>query len=240
MSGHRPLLVTAKLSTPISCERPIPFEGILYDVRFRDDPATMGTPLESLTYRDGVPLASVGIILVDGLGGADFGSEPVLKSVNLRTRSVDSIGLPEKRASALTKIGAMSPYRNQIRSYPTMSGVAAVSWLAVGEAAAVSRAVNRVPGIGALRNRGFGEVAEWSVDEADFDPDLTWFTADGIMRRLSMETVVGRFGSLPEGAVVGQMRVEPPLWVRAETIDVASPSLKSMTMTSRELRTLLA
>jgi hypothetical protein len=201
----------------------------------------MGTPLDSLSYRDGVPLASVGIVLVDGLGGTDFGTVPVLKSVNLRTRSVDGIGLPtKKRAATLTKIDGMSSYRNQIRDYTTMSGVAALSWLAVGDAASVLRAVTRVPAIGTLRNRGFGEVAEWSVDEADFDADLTWFTAHGIMRRLPMAVVVERFGSLPSGAVVGQMRVEPPLWVRAETVDVASPSLKSMTMTSRELRTILA
>lgn len=240
MSGMKPFRVEANLATTLSVERPIPLEGILYDVRFRADPETMGTPLDCISYLNCIPLLSAGFMTVNGLAGPMFSSETMVKSINLRSQAIDQLDTNPKQPKSETSINAMSPFRNSLRTYKTLEGVGSVYWFGIGNPEVIHKMLSGVIGIGALRSRGFGEVSEWIVEEIDLENETDcWFANSRIMRRLPVEVAKRKFpDDLPSGVSISISRPEPPLWVREGGIKTVSPTLHSMIISESDLETL--
>jgi hypothetical protein len=236
-----PLVVRAYLRTPISLTDPIPFEGILYAARFNTDPSLYGTPLDCIAYRDGIPQASAGILVGGGIAGIRATSTKVVRSIDFKTTDVYKIpheGLPPSERV----FKKMSPYRARIRDYPLLEGADSVAFQVLGDPDRIGKLLSLVPSIGTLRNRGYGEIdGEWHIGESDADPETCgWFSEGRLMRRLPASIVERTLGSVPDDASMEMGMLEPPFWDNGEQISIATPSLRSLTVSRRDLGTLLA
>lgn len=233
----QPLTIRARLVTPLSIEEPIHLEGILYDARYRRDPSTKGTPLACLAYEFGIPKASAGILVESGATGVRSGVVSAVRSVKINSTDNERIHADAKTPSSMRQIGEMSPYRARLRDYRTLSGVREVIWQAVGDRDGIMDLLSQVPGIGTLRNRGFGQVADWEVEACEADAvGAGWFADGKVLRRLPSSVVRSYLDAIPEGVSLRLDRLQPPFWDDQEEIEVVAPMLKSMTMTIREAR----
>lgn len=238
MTVHVPLVVRARLATPLSIDKPIPFEGILYDARFRADPSTYGTPLGCLAYDRGIPKASVGFVAEDGLEGVVWNTTTAVRSIVLSGDDAARIHVPKGAPKALRTIDpADKRYRNNLRRYVLLEGVAEVVFQCVGDPETIERMLTSVEGIGTLRNRGYGEVSSWSVDPSDADrDDCGWFAAGRVVRRLPAEIARSRYdGVLPPGSDTTLGRLEPPHWEAGKEFEIVVPTLRSVMMTASEI-----
>ena len=232
----RPFVLVARMGSPIAMSEPIHLDGILYDVRFRANPELRGTPLDCIAYRDGIPQCSASIVVAEGLAGAVFGTSVAVRGIT--ARDLSRIGVPPK---GLSRIAEMSPYRNRMRDYPTLSGVDRMMWQVLGDPDAVLRMLSQVPGIGAMRSRGHGRVSSWEVLDCDADAaEAGWFAGDRILRALPLSVVDVRRGDRPENGVVGTPRPNTPFWQMADAVETMTPSLRGAIMTGREARQVLS
>lgn len=220
------------MSSPLAVTAPIPFEGILYDVRFRRT-GRMGDPLDSIAYRDGLPAASAGVMVCDGIAGPGFAEAPLTKSIK-RNEKADEILV--KGPDAKSRISEMSPYRPQLGRRTVIEGISSVAFLVMGDAGAVEQALADVPAIGGLRMRGFGEVRAWTVSETGCDDadGFAWHAEGFLLRRLPREIVERKMGGLPENAYVDFCRPEPPLTEESGRMEIAAPLLSSMIVNRQE------
>lgn len=241
MTRHETFVVRARLGAPISLNDPIPFEGILFDVRYTYDPSTKGTPLAEIEMDRGVYRASVGILVSGGLAGPMFDTRSVTKRIDLKGHAIDFVDMsPDVPRSALI-IGEMSPYRPKLTDHPVISNVTEVIWQVRGDRTAVERMVRDVPSIGRLRNRGLGTVTEWSFEECDAPAaDAGWYAGGRILRRLPEAMVMERLGSVPDRTIVREAPLDPPFWDPGKPVRVAIPTLRALIMTRREAKAFLS
>ena len=234
-----PFVARAKLLGPISLEDPIPFEGILFDARFRSDPTTFGQPMACLAQERGIYRASCSVLVTQGLAGALFSTVPVTKRIDLRNHARTKIDTGADVRDADLQIGEMSPMRPSLNRHPAISNVVEVVWQGFGDVDAVRRLVEDVPSVGRLRQRGMGQVVSWDVAPCDADPsDAGWFSGDRLIRRMPLDMVTERLGAVPETVMSHMEALEPPFWARDEKIRVGTPTLRSTIMTRGEARTL--
>lgn len=239
--AHETFVVRAELGSPVSLEDPIPFEGILFDVRFTYDPTTRGTPLSQLTMDRGVYRASCGVMVTSGLSGAIFDTIKVTKRIDAKGHAMDYVDAGPHVARGDVTIGEMSEYRPRITEHPTISNVSEILWQVHGDRKAVESMVRNVPSIGRLRKRGLGMVREWSFEDSDGDAaEAGWFGAGRVLRRLPTDIVVERLGKLPEVVMVRHDSLEPPFWDPASKVEVAVPTLRSMIMGRKDAKRALA
>lgn len=235
-SAFRPFVLVARMASPIAMAEPIHLDGILYDVRYRRDPSLKGKPLDCLAHRDGIPQCSASILVGEGLAGVAYGTTTAVRAVT--ARDLARIATPKGSPS---RIGHMSPYRNRMRDYQTLSGVDRMMWQVLGDPDAVLRMLDQVPGIGAMRSRGYGRVSSWEILECAADAgDVGWFAENRILRVLPLSIVDGRGVERPSNGVVGMPRPDTPFWREFDDVEMMAPSLRGAIMTGRDARRALS
>lgn len=166
------LRVTAELRAPIVVDHDVHIDGLLafaQVLRHRDKyPQSLDrtTPIDNIK-RVPVPLQRCDI---DGRGvwlasAAELADDAEAQSAYL-TRRKDG-----EDVEHLTKKfhRSQGPGRDILERRQAVA-VSSVSWLCCGHRRSIMQLLDLVHHIGARRRHGYGDVARWSVDPAEFDP----------------------------------------------------------------------
>ena len=221
---NRPLLVTARLASPLAGDPP-QLDGLL-EVAMCFHISSIYKSRDKVWDRHKVnracpapPQGDVPIPLArEWLGGLLVSrcSDPILAPVDRETveRYVKKIGVenagllaPESRRSISTTNTHTKSFRLPLR----VRAVTCVRWFCLGDRRRVKQRLNDLSAIGKKVSQGYGRVAAWEVEDAD--ADYSWFAPHGealvLMRTLPM-------GAWLPGNLVGYRQsfaaVGPPYW----------------------------
>jgi hypothetical protein len=228
MKGYSPLLVTARLATPLAGNAPR-LDAVLESVMSLYH--AKGIPGHKIT-RDGPapPLGALPISMArETLGPWPVAkcSDPILGITRAETveHVTKKLGVDKAdllRESARLVVSTTNSWTKSYRIPLRVRVVDRVRWFAVGDRRAILKILRRVGSIGKKISVGYGRVAEWTVDR--MDDDWSWFApSDG--GPVLMATLP--FGPwLPEG-LVGVRRdfrsCCPPYWHLSRLTEVVVP-----------------
>jgi hypothetical protein len=228
-------ILKASLKTPVMTTQPIHIDGLLLAVReqrFGDE--ANGMPFPELALADGIFRASAGIFVSSGLTPINLATHKTVKRLRLNGGSDDGMFVPQTRFISKTHL-----HRPYIGEYPTVEGAVALVWQCVGDPGACLSLARVIRNVGGRRNGGYGAVAEWEALPCRADPDSAGWRGGGgeVLRHLPRAW----FGpNLPDGAVATTGRVQPSYGDSEGSLEIAAPTLESMTMSGRAAREMLA
>jgi len=234
MPDHRPFVLIADLEGPISLNRPLHVDGILYDVLFkRGGEVDFSATLHCVTHRAGIPCSSAGLVVYESLGGVTRTTMKRLRGIRL-SREGDIIAYdPGPRGHRTRAISDMSEYRMQMPSYPLLFGATQIWWQILGDPDAVLDLASDVAGLGRLRQHGYGTVRRWHITDCAADPRLAGhITGNGqIIRRLPVKAFTDVFKMpIPDGLPVDHGRPVAPYWSEDGATEIVEPDLDDLIM----------
>lgn len=208
----QPLRITAVLRAGAQIVQydPIYLDGLL--ARCAVDRATQGRgvantpepydiplPLECL-WRDerGLPLWAASVFLPDGTA---------LQDVAYRHKRAITGRYSRGRRGKLTIRSNVGRYMERRVPVPTIQ-CESLSALCIGDAEEIAHLLSQASFLGKERRVGFGEIAEWRIDETD---EANVLVRDGCLAHAIPQGAAGVAGLIPQGAPV-LVGWTPPQW----------------------------
>ena len=219
-------LLSAYLTGQICLRHPIDLEALLLDARFRlEGEDSLKRPLECLKLQDDIPLASMSFLIPAAFGGVSQMEIARIRGLHTRTRG-EQIHVTKNMPRALTFVDTMSPYRSELAKYPQLTGVDRLCWYFTGDAERVLDLAREIDWLGPMRNAGFGEVREWTLEEADASLTTPWIDRGHLLRRLPATTTAPIHEERRPAPEHAPLR--PPYWAKDNCQFVLIPNIAAM------------
>lgn len=228
---HRPIFVTARLTSPLAGKPPrldALLEYVLSLYHAKGEPGYKITRDAPAPRPDAIPIP----IRREWLGGHYVArcSDAILAPAQVETAEYVAKKLEVAHAGLLSSgerkvVATTNTWTKSYRLPLRMRLVPAIRWFAVGDRRETLKCLRRVDAIGKKVADGYGRVAGWEIDEAD--EDRSWYARTpetGGLPLLMATLPVGDW--LPDG-LVGARRsygaASPPYWHPGRYAEIVEP-----------------